>query len=410
MFRKLILGVSFVLFVLGISVEAKEKITYWAWAEHIEVAKALESDFEAMYPDIDVEPVALGAWDLHDKLLISLVSGVGAPDVALIVTRRAPAFVGTGGLLNLTKWAKEYESRMDPATWAAVAKNGEVYGMPYDRHPAVLFYRADLFEQYGIDAPIETWDELVDAGMRMRSAGGPFMLWQMYPGGKWGASHFLMFFHSRGCNIYDATGSVIEHNDCGYSLLDWWYKAAFEYQISLLADHHTPDFWAAVSNDQLATFPIPLWGLARLKKEVPEQAGKWRAMPWPKWEPDSPPYTGVWGGNVLVIPKQTKHPEAAWRWVEFLSTTLKGQLTAWEIGGSVPAYLPALNDPALDRPVDYLGGQSLLPVLAARQIPPINYFDWARTEEVIGYAIEACFSGKKSPAQAWEDAEAELAK
>ena len=82
--------------VIGAEESEKVKITYWAWAEHIDVAKELEDKFEDQNPNIDIEPVKMGPWDLHDKVLISLMSGSGAPDVALIIESRVKPYIDSG--------------------------------------------------------------------------------------------------------------------------------------------------------------------------------------------------------------------------------------------------------------------------------------------------------------------------
>jgi len=416
MFKKLFIGLLIILLVgvfsattMAANNKGEVKITYWAWAEHIDVAKALKEEFQAEHPNINIELVSLGAWDLHDKVLTSLVSGVGAPDVTMLVTRRFSAYMGTGGFLDLTEKATKYKDKMDQFTWNSVTSNGKVLGMPYDRHPAFMFYRKDLFDKYNIKAPLESWEDVIEAGKKLNKVGGPAITWQMYPGGQWGASHFIMHFQARGGNFYETDGNVIRNNEVAKEMLQCWYDIAFKHKISLIMDHHSPDFYSAIRNDKLAAFPAPLWFLPRLKENAPDLAGKWRVMPFPKYK-ENQAITGIWGGNVLAIPKQTKHPEEAWMWVEFLSTTKQAQTTAYEIGGSIPAYLPAMEEPALDKPIDYLGGQSLLPVIKARDISQINYFDWARTEETVGYAIESVFSGKKTVEEAWKEAENSLAR
>jgi ABC-type glycerol-3-phosphate transport system substrate-binding protein len=392
--------------------EGKQVVTYWAWSQHIDdVAKGLEAEFEEANPNIDVQPVKLGPWDLHDKVLVSLASGQGAPDVAMLVTRRAKAYVNAGGLMNLSDMAMQYKSDMDQSTWEMIANDEGVFGMPYDRHPAVLFYRADLFEEYGLDPEVETWDQLVQMGLDLQDEYGedaPKIMWQMYPGGQWGATHFNMFFHSRGGNYYDAEGNVIENNDEALEMLEWWDDVAHNKEVSLLADHHQPDFWNAVNNDEVLTIAAPLWFTRDLKDNAPDAFGNWQVTAFPKWGPNAEPRTGAWGGDVLVIPEQTDVPEAAWKWVEFLTTTNRAQAFAYQEAGSIPAYLPAMNEDALNSGMEVLGGQAPAPAIQARDLPTLNYYNWAETEEIVGNAIDSVFSQDRAPEDAWAQAEREL--
>jgi len=126
---------------------AQTKITFWTW---VGLEPAVEQ-FEAEHPDIDVELVTFGPWDLHDKLLTALAAGTGAPDVAQLVIRRFDAYRDTGQLVDLAPYLDEaYLSEVPASIWPAVSSGDGIYGVPTDYGPGVIWYRRDVFEQYGI--------------------------------------------------------------------------------------------------------------------------------------------------------------------------------------------------------------------------------------------------------------------
>jgi len=47
-------------------------------------------------------------------------------------------------------------------------------------------------------------------------------------------------------------------------------------------------------------------------------------------------------------------------------------------------------------------------VINARTIPNYYFFDWQRTEKIVGDEIDTMLKGRKAPEKAWEDAEAKL--
>ena len=52
-------------------------------------------------------------------------------------------------------------------------------------------------------------------------------------------------------------------------------------------------------------------------------------------------------------------------------------------------------------------GQSF-EVISDRSIPNFYFYDWQRTEKIIGDEIDTMLKARKTPEKAWEDAEARL--
>lgn len=384
-------------------------IEYWAWGEHIDVANAAKEEFEKLYPHITVKPVAMGAWDLHDRLLVALLAGVGAPDVSLLVQRRFQEYIETGRLLDISDHFMKYKDDFPKAVWEVVEHDGRIWGMPIDQTPAVLFYRKDIFAEHGIEVPIETWPEFIEIGKKLSDPrAGRYMTWQFVPAGGWGVSYYVMFLQSRGGNVFDDDGRVIRNNTLAKETLRWYYDLSAEHDIAFQAPTGSPAFYAALKDGRLLSYPNPAWGLWGIKEVAPELAGKWGVMPWPKWDANSPAYTGSWGGSVLTIPAQTKHPEEAKLWVEFLTARLEGQEIVWKVGNGVPAYLPALDAPFMLEPDPYLGGEVVYEAIRAREMPVFNFRNWAEAEIIIGNWIDRMFEGRVTPEDAWDSIEAEL--
>jgi multiple sugar transport system substrate-binding protein len=62
--------------------------------------------------------------------------------------------------------------------------------------------------------------------------------------------------------------------------------------------------------------------------------------------------SGYVGGNVIGIPKGSKHPAAAWKLLKFLSTDTGALVSLANDVGNVPTTLPALDSPALTLTAD----------------------------------------------------------
>lgn len=106
----------------------------------------------------------------HDQFVNSIAGGTG-PDVAEVGTTWTPEFGDAGALMDLSGQIEEaglgdayVDSVMESGTY-----DGAVYGAPWYAGVRSLIYRADLFEENGIEPPT-TWDELAAAGDALKEA------------------------------------------------------------------------------------------------------------------------------------------------------------------------------------------------------------------------------------------------
>ena len=126
------------------------------------MAREMLAQFHSQYPDISVfyvpDPV-----DVEDRLLEDAQAGVAA-DVFAACCAFFPILAQEGQTLDLRPYI---EADLDQETiqdWDAVqyrafqTANGEQYGLPKYKGALALFYNKDLFNQYNVDYPDETWD------------------------------------------------------------------------------------------------------------------------------------------------------------------------------------------------------------------------------------------------------------
>lgn len=85
-----------------------------------------------MYPDVKIKAVDLGAEDLHNKLLASLLAGTGAPDVSFEIDIYARKYYGTPMILPLSDAYPNYKEEFVQGLSYRWEYNGELWGIPYD--------------------------------------------------------------------------------------------------------------------------------------------------------------------------------------------------------------------------------------------------------------------------------------
>lgn len=140
----------------------------WAATETEEQQwQELADDVNRAHPNIRVELETTGWGPYWTRLQTQLASGT-QPDIIAMQSLRAYGFYSLGGFQPLTSFIDNDPDMdmddFDPYMIEALSQGGEVYGLPYDAGPRVLFYNIDLFEEYGVDPPDgdTTWDEWVE--------------------------------------------------------------------------------------------------------------------------------------------------------------------------------------------------------------------------------------------------------
>ncbi|OGA35439.1 MAG: hypothetical protein A3G80_15285 [Betaproteobacteria bacterium RIFCSPLOWO2_12_FULL_62_13b] len=406
---RIVVAILLLGFDLGIAY-AKDKLTVWTYDQNTLVVNALKPEFEKKYPNVEIEVVKMGPWDLMDKLLVSLASGSGLPDVSVVIRRAFTKYAASEKLVDLTDLAKLYEKDFDSTIWGEGTYQNRVYGIPDGSYIGFVWYRDDLLRQHGIDpAKIVTWDDFLRVGQQLKKDGiQTGMIWTSF----WAAGGFwLMHLQSMGGNIFTPDGKVIRNNEIARKAFRAYDDLVHKYGIALMGPVNTPAQWIALREGKLSASQQITGSIPMLKAQNPELAGKMRVMPFPLWAKDAPPLTGTSGGNVWVIPKGTKNQDLAWKFIQFLNTTVEGQRLLWQYGNLVPAFRPALESPVVNQPDPYFGGQNVYKVaIAPRRVSRIYYYDLLEAQKIIGDDLDAMIQGQKSPEQAWDDAEKRLIK
>jgi multiple sugar transport system substrate-binding protein len=104
--------------------------------------------------------------DLYQRALTDLATGTNSFDGFLFAPQWIVDFAPSGYLADLTDWVNADEE----LNWPDVAPffrdfnsyEGRVYSIPLDGDFHMMYYRTDLFEEAGLEAP-KTWDDYLEA-------------------------------------------------------------------------------------------------------------------------------------------------------------------------------------------------------------------------------------------------------
>jgi multiple sugar transport system substrate-binding protein len=351
---------------------------------------ALLREFERRHPGITVdhEPLPWTADVQHQFYVINLEGRSAGFDVLMLDVIWVAEFARAGWLLDLTeRWSAAERGEHFPATVQAATLADRVWAVPWVTNVGLLYYRRDLLARHGL-APPRSYAELAIQARRIMAAGGAppsGFVWQ----GK------------------QYEGLVV-------NVLETLWEAGTDLLAAgvVLPDEARARAALAFRRDLIRTGVSPALVTAADEELSRREFGAGRAVflrNWPYAEPlfeaaGSPvrgrvgiaplPGGGALGGAHLGISRNTRHPEAAWALVRFL-TGAEAQRAIARAVGLHPTRPDLLEAPAL--------------LAMFRDARPRPVTPWYQTiSATVQPEFSAALVGVKSPEQALADAKQRL--
>ncbi len=148
-----------------------------------------KSDVDAyrkLHPDVQVKLTEVGSTTETAQALTTALAGGKVPDLVLIQGDDLPKFVQQPQNFQDLRQLGADQIKGDYLDWVmkqAMAKDGQIIGVPTDVGGLAVAYRADLFAAAGLPADREsvsklwsTWDGFIETGKRYTAATGkPFV-------------------------------------------------------------------------------------------------------------------------------------------------------------------------------------------------------------------------------------------
>lgn len=325
----------------------KVELTYWTWAPNME--KVVDV-WNAENPDIQVTVNKQDGGDAAvTKFLTAIKAGSGAPDLMQAEYQVIPTLVSSDALADISGYIDETtREEFSDGVWNAVTLGSDaVYSVPQDSGPMMFFYRADVFEDLGIEVPT-TWDEYADAARTINEADpnvylGTFSAndagWFTGLATQAGASWWSMDLEAQAWGVHvdeEPTQKVAK----------FWGELVEEGVINN-KPMYTPEWNAALNNGTEVGWLSAVWAPGVLAGNAGDTAGKWKVAPMPQWDANAPA-TGSWGGSSTAVSTQSEHPEAAAKFATWLNTNEDAVAAMVKEAGIYPAAqtaaLSALNE------------------------------------------------------------------
>lgn len=344
--------------------------------------------------------------DAHDRFVTSIAGGT-TPDVAETGTTWTAEFADAGALAPIDEYVDGEDLRGDLVE--GLVESGtyeeELYGMPWYAGVRSLVYRADLFEELGLEAP-ESWDDIVAAGEAIKAA-NPEMTafavpgdaeFPVYPwvwgaggevateeGGEW-VSGLDSAEAQEGIGFY--TGLATEHGFSSAGATTWKETEVLD----------------AFAQGDVAMALMGSWTPAAVVEKNPEMEGKFAAAPIPGKDGGIAP--SVLGGSHLSVFNTAEDTDLAWEFVKLMTT---GEFAEkWgEQSGYFPGQASLLEDTmSSDDPLVAPFATQL--VEGGASVPVTPKYGAVQAKKTTNTAIQAILSGQKTVEQATADAAAEM--
>lgn len=321
------------------SVEEQVEIQFAGWGDpsEKEVFTELVKSFEEKNPSIKVDYLHIPSGDYVGKMN-TILAGGNAPDVFYVPDGDFGRWVGEGLLMPIDDYVEESDIDMSDMWESGLSRyrydgsangQGELYALPKDIGPTVLFYNKELFEENNVSFPdpetpmtreelLETAKELTitENGNTTQYGMGPIW-WEGFVLTSGG--NFLSD------NKQEFVGTSPEFIDAIQFIADLTNKEGVIPNAAALSDM---DDGQMFQTGRLAMMMSGRWMVPQFR----DLNFDWDVAPLPETE-----WGGTSGSVGLGIYQQTKHADAAYKLVEFLGGQ-EGQKEQSLMGFSIPSF------------------------------------------------------------------------
>ncbi|MGP3986890.1 extracellular solute-binding protein [Streptomyces sp. 3N207] len=295
--------------------KAKGKVVMWSMGEEdTNTLKDLAKKFERENPDVDVQITAVPWSSAHDKLTTAIAGG-NTPDVSLIGSTWMAELAGMNGFQATPKSFKA--SSFYPGQWDTTKYKDTAYGVPFSADTQVVYYRADLAEKAGIkDALAGDWDGYrKDLKALQATAGKQNAKLSRASGLTIGFNSWIFWLPlvwQQGGDIYDAKTGKFTFDSPAVAKALKYYASIPKRGLALT---NRTDNVQAFQDGVVAVHQDRPWVGGKLRKDAKALDGKWKTMPMPSGKQSA----GFAGGSDLAVFKDADNPDAAWKFVKFLT-------------------------------------------------------------------------------------------
>ncbi len=378
----------------------KTQIRYMAWGnpQQLALEQTLCDRFNSQNPDIHVSLLKVPGTAYRGKMIMMLATGT-APDVLRCDHYDFPSFQEKKYFTDLTPYAKAdpnfHESDFWPQTIEEGTVNGHLFGLNVLFGGILIYYNQTMVQKEGLEDP-----------------------YSLYKRGEWTWDTFRRYAkamtHPAKGNVPDCFGTIIPTGVSEIAPVTWAYggdilsadhkKCMLDDPRSIQAlqmladirnvDHSAPSFAEAAN----AAYPFEggrigmvfdFMGMAPRYRQVATDF-KWDVVPIPKGPAGG---ASLVKGNQLVMAACTQHPDAAWRFMRFITSVDTENLLYVQLRRCFPTRIAVSESKAYlesDKPPFHM--QAFLDAVKTGRPLPIDD-RWAEWTTAVRAQLDNLFNG-----------------
>jgi multiple sugar transport system substrate-binding protein len=290
-----------------------------------------------------------------DKLRTEMQAGGEDIDVILGDVIWTAELAESGWIHDLSdRFTESQQKEFLPGSVEAITYKGKAFGMPWFTDTGLLYYRKDLLEKSGFDGPPKTWDELKQMTSKVRQDAGVkygfVFQGARYEGGVCDGMEFIWGHGGEVLDPQDPTKVVVDSPEA---------IAGLATERSMITDGISPEAVIVYKEDESAAaflngdavflrnwpYVYALVGTSDYPKLKTDQVGV-SELP----SADGEPGNGTVGDQPFYISSSSKNPDAAWKFIQFLTAPEQQKLRAVE-GAYLPTRTALYDDPEIQEKV-----------------------------------------------------------
>lgn len=397
----LVFGLTIGLGIMPVWTQQPVSITTLIRADEAQKLQPLVAKFNQQHPQIRLKIVEApsDSNQVEDLYTSSFLLGNSPYDLVYMDIVWTPKFAAAG-------WLRDISDRLTPeAAQQYLAEDiaggmyqDKLYRLPFRSDAGMLYYRQDLLEQAGYQPP-ETFAQLLTISEDLQQQG--LADWGYAWQGKQSESLAAMFVE-----ILEGHGAYWVNSDTLEVGLDRPEAiSSVEFLRTTLAKKVSPPGITTYAEDETRLLFqngkvvfLRNWPFVYSLAEDSAIAGKYQIKPMVHVPGKKGGATlGGWG---LGISTTTKHPDAAWQVLEFLSSEESQREFILETG-FVPSRVALFNDPEIVAKYNYY--PQLLDIVRNSTLrPPISQY--AQASDILQRYLSAAITGKMTAATAMNNA------
>lgn len=297
------------------------------------------------------------------KITPQLVAGEKMPELIFMQDANAGAifekfedeFIASEDLGFVNEYGADfYPAKMNMLENIAPSK--KVYGFPNDWGNSVMFFNNAAFVEAGVDMEndVETWDDLIEAGKKLKAATGKNLLF-MRNTGELDLVKYIA--EQQNTVLFDKDGNLDLVND---SLVNAYAILKKIADADLVSYGEAGDYYSI--GMECGVIFAGGWLASYQATDYPDEAGNWRIAAMPKVSADQAYVAPMSGGSSYYILKNSKNPEAAAQLITFILTDPEALDIYMNLKG-LPANTTAYSSAAGNQGFEFYGDQKILLVL-----------------------------------------------